>query len=114
MLGLRLMVEQALRHLKDELDAFAERNSELALNVWRADQQIDALHNSVFRELLTYMMEYPARHRSMRASVVRRQEPGTDRRPYHQRRRDSSTTSSMAFRSPSTLGLEYTRVDLGS
>jgi len=59
MSGLRHMAEQALRQLKEVLDAYAERNSELALNVWRADEQIDAMYNSVFRELLTYMMEDP-------------------------------------------------------
>jgi phosphate transport system protein len=59
MSGLRHMVERALRQLKEVLDAYAERNSELALNVWRADEQIDAMYNSVFRELLTYMMEDP-------------------------------------------------------
>lgn len=59
MSGLRNMVDRALRQLKDVLDAYAERNSELALAVWRADEQIDAMYNSVFRELLTYMMEDP-------------------------------------------------------
>jgi phosphate transport system protein len=59
MSGLRNMVERALKQLKDVLDAYAERNSELALSVWRADEQIDAMYNSVFRELLTYMMEDP-------------------------------------------------------
>ena len=59
MSGLRNMVERAMRQLKDVLDAYAERNSELALAVWRADEQIDAMYNSVFRELLTYMMEDP-------------------------------------------------------
>ncbi len=59
MSGLRNMVERALRQLKDVLDAYAERNSELALTVWRDDEQIDAMYNSVFRELLTYMMEDP-------------------------------------------------------
>jgi phosphate transport system protein len=59
MSGLRHMADQALRQLKEVLDAYAERNSELALNVWHADEQIDAMYNSVFRELLTYMMEDP-------------------------------------------------------
>ena len=59
MSGLRHMVERALRQLKDVLDAYSERNAELALAVWRADEQIDAMYNSVFRELLTYMMEDP-------------------------------------------------------
>ena len=59
MSGLRNMIERALRQLKDVLDSYAERNSELALTVWRDDEQIDAMFNSVFRELLTYMMEDP-------------------------------------------------------
>ncbi|HEX7074211.1 MAG TPA: phosphate signaling complex protein PhoU [Hyphomicrobiaceae bacterium] len=59
MSGLRSMVERAMRQLKDVLDAYAERNSDLALTVWREDEQIDAMYNSVFRELLTYMMEDP-------------------------------------------------------
>jgi phosphate transport system protein len=59
MLGLRNMVERALSQLKDVLDAYADRNADLALRVWRRDEQIDAMYNSVFRELLTYMMEDP-------------------------------------------------------
>jgi len=30
-----------------------------ALDVWRHDEEIDQLYNSLFRELLTYMMEDP-------------------------------------------------------
>ena len=41
------------------LDAFAARDAEKAMKVWRDDEKIDALYNSVFRELLTYMMEDP-------------------------------------------------------
>ncbi|MEZ5926307.1 MAG: phosphate signaling complex protein PhoU [Hyphomicrobiaceae bacterium] len=59
MAGLGHMVELALHQLKDVLDAYAQRDAEKALAVWRADAQIDAMYNSVFRELLTYMMEDP-------------------------------------------------------
>lgn len=59
MSGLRHMGELAMRQLKDVLDAYAERNAEAALATWRQDSQIDAMFNSVFRELLTYMMEDP-------------------------------------------------------
>jgi phosphate transport system protein len=59
MSGLRHMVERALQQLKDVLDAYAERNPETAVRVWREDEQVDAMYNSVFRELLTYMMEDP-------------------------------------------------------
>jgi len=57
--GFRHMVELALRQLKDVLDAYAERDAERAMRVWREDTQIDAMYNSIFRELLTYMMEDP-------------------------------------------------------
>jgi phosphate transport system protein len=57
--GLRHMVELAMRQLKDVLDAYAERNAGTAHKVWTDDQMIDSTYNSVFRELLTYMMEDP-------------------------------------------------------
>ena len=59
MTGLRHMVELTSRSLKDVLDAFAARDADKALKVWRDDEQIDVLYNSIFRELLTYMMEDP-------------------------------------------------------
>jgi phosphate transport system protein len=57
--GLKHMVELAMHQLKDVLDAYAERDAEKALAVWRQDERIDATYNSLFRELLTYMMEDP-------------------------------------------------------
>jgi phosphate transport system protein len=59
MSGIRHMVELALQQLKEVLDAYAERDADKALAVWRHDAQIDAMYNSLFRELLTYMMEDP-------------------------------------------------------
>ncbi len=59
MTGLRHMVDLTARSLKDVLDAFSQRDADKALKVWRGDEQIDALYNSLFRELLTYMMEDP-------------------------------------------------------
>ena len=59
MIGLRHMVELGLRQLKSVLDAYAERDAEKAEMVWRRDDEIDAMYNSIFRELLTYMMEDP-------------------------------------------------------
>ena len=59
MSGIRHMGELALHQLKDVLDAYAERDADKALAVWRDDEQIDAIYNSLFRELLTYMMEDP-------------------------------------------------------
>lgn len=59
MLGLKHMGELALVQLKEVLDAFMERDADHALKVWYKDENIDAMYNSVFRELLTYMMEDP-------------------------------------------------------
>ncbi len=59
MLGLKHMGELALQQLKDVLDAYIERDADKALSVWYRDEEVDAMYNSIFRELLTYMMEDP-------------------------------------------------------
>jgi phosphate transport system protein len=46
-------------HLKQVLDAYTQRNVDLGIGVWYRDEEIDAYYNSLFRELLTYMMEDP-------------------------------------------------------
>jgi len=51
------MAELALEQLSDVLDAYARLDVDKAQEVWVKDSRIDALYNSVFRELLTYMME---------------------------------------------------------
>lgn len=45
--------------LGDVLGAYARHDAELALSVWRRDQDIDQLYSSFFRELLTSMAEDP-------------------------------------------------------
>jgi phosphate transport system protein len=57
--GLNQMGRQALQQLKDVLDAYAQRDEKKAKAVWVADADVDTLYNSLFRELLTYMMEDP-------------------------------------------------------
>jgi phosphate transport system protein len=57
--GLSRMGGLAQEQLKNVLDAYARNDAEQAMLVWRADEDIDALYNSIFRELLTYMMEDP-------------------------------------------------------
>jgi len=57
--GLRHMNDLVLGQLKDVLDAYAQKDTERALDVWKRDGAIDALYTSLFRELLTYMMEDP-------------------------------------------------------
>jgi phosphate transport system protein len=57
--GLDRMGQMSQAQLKLVLDAFAASDAEKAMDVWRHDEDIDALYNSIFRELLTYMMEDP-------------------------------------------------------
>lgn len=45
--------------VKDVLDAYLERDAEKAVAAWRKDEEVDAMYTSLFRELLTYMMEDP-------------------------------------------------------
>jgi phosphate transport system protein len=45
--------------IKNVLDAYVERDAALADDVRLRDQEVDQLHTSLFRELLTYMMEDP-------------------------------------------------------
>lgn len=49
----------ALEQLKSVIDAYVQVDTEKALTVWRSDKDLDELYNSIFRELLTYMMEDP-------------------------------------------------------
>jgi phosphate transport system protein len=49
----------AASHLKQVLDAYSNRDVQTAISVWFQDEDIDAHYNSLFRELLTYMMEDP-------------------------------------------------------
>lgn len=58
--GLKHMADLVLAALKQVLDAYARRDLNQALAVWRGDEEIDAVNNSLFRELLTYIMEDPA------------------------------------------------------
>jgi phosphate transport system protein len=57
--GLQHMGAVVLAQLKQVLDSFATHDLEKALAVWRDDEEIDALCISIFRELLTYMLEDP-------------------------------------------------------
>jgi phosphate transport system protein len=57
--SLARMGQQALAQLKLVLDAYSDRDAESAEMVWRQDGDIDEMYNSLFRELLTYMMEDP-------------------------------------------------------
>ncbi len=55
--GMSRMADLAMEQLADVLDAYASLDTQKAMDVWHNDSRIDSLYNSVFRELLTYMME---------------------------------------------------------
>ncbi len=57
--SLARMGGQALSQLKLVLDAYSDRDADSAEMVWKQDGEIDEMYNSLFRELLTYMMEDP-------------------------------------------------------
>jgi phosphate transport system protein len=57
--GLKHMNDVATELMKDVLDAYAQRDVERARAVWERDVELDALEDSVFRDLLTHMMEDP-------------------------------------------------------
>jgi len=58
-IGLRSMHDLAATQLNDVLDAYAQRDVERAKAVWNRDMELDQLEDSVFRDLLTFMMEDP-------------------------------------------------------
>jgi phosphate transport system protein len=45
--------------VKEVLDAYVERDVGKAVAAWHRDDEVDEMYTSVFRELLTYMMEDP-------------------------------------------------------
>jgi phosphate transport system protein len=57
--GVEHMGSLVLSQLKRVLDSYAARDVEEAMEVWKRDEEIDAMCVSLFRELLTYMMEDP-------------------------------------------------------
>ena len=57
--GVEHMSALVLAQLKHVLDAYASRDLQAALAVWNGDEEVDSMCTSLFRELLTYMMEDP-------------------------------------------------------
>jgi len=57
--GVTRMGKLVKSQLKESLDSFLTDNVTKAKHVWLGDEDIDEMYNSLFRELLTYMMEDP-------------------------------------------------------
>ena len=51
--------QSCLSMVKDVLDAYVERDADKANAVWHRDSEVDELYTSLFRELVTYMLEDP-------------------------------------------------------
>ena len=51
------MARLVQENLRLVIDAIGEEDAQKAIQVWRSDEAIDDLYNSIFRELVTYMME---------------------------------------------------------
>ena len=57
--GLEHMTDLVQSQVKAVLDAYAAHDVPAAMVVWKGDEEVDAICTSLFRELLTYMMEDP-------------------------------------------------------
>ncbi len=57
--GLEHLTSLTLEQLKDVLDAYVSKDVDQAQAVWARDEDIDQIYTSLFREMLTYMMEDP-------------------------------------------------------
>ncbi|MHA6297531.1 phosphate signaling complex protein PhoU [Devosia sp. CAU 1758] len=57
--GVKNMTALVLRQVKDALDAYGNREAAASVDVCNRDDEVDAMYTSLFRELLTYMLEDP-------------------------------------------------------
>lgn len=57
--GLRTMGRLVSENVHRMVEALEKQDPELALKVWHADREIDEYYTTLFRELVTYMMEDP-------------------------------------------------------
>lgn len=57
--SIRRMAKSVNLMLKDSLDAYIQRDVDLAEDIRQRDAEIDQIYNALFREFLTHMMEDP-------------------------------------------------------
>jgi phosphate transport system protein len=60
LIDIPLMADVARGMLRESLDSLVKRDVELADEVLREEEKVDAYRDQIFRELLTYMMADPA------------------------------------------------------
>ncbi len=56
---LQQMANAAIAQIESVLESYAQRDVARAIAVWKHDEEIDAMYTSLFRELLTFMLEEP-------------------------------------------------------
>ena len=54
------MAEKSMEMLRESLDAFVNKNAELAVEIRKKDDEVDSLQDQVLRELVTYMIADPS------------------------------------------------------
>ena len=59
MAGIAHMSRLVQENLKLTIDAVGEADADKAMQVWNSDRAVDDIYNTIFRELITYMMEDP-------------------------------------------------------
>ena len=84
--GLEHMTDLVQSQVKSVLDAYAAHDLPAAMTVWKGDEEVDAICTSLFRELLTYMMEDPRNISFCIHLMFCAKNIETDRRPRHQHR----------------------------
>ena len=53
------MGKNTLAQLNEVLNAFTAKDTDLAVEIWNRDIELDEAYNAIFREVITYMMEDP-------------------------------------------------------
>jgi len=53
------MADKAIQMLQESLDAFVNKDAQLAIDVCKRDDEVDALEPQIVRELVTYMIADP-------------------------------------------------------
>ena len=75
------MAEIAIDMLMGSLEAFKHRDPDRARAICDQDDEVDALYEQVYRELLTFMINDPQDDRARDSPDLGRAQPGAHRRP---------------------------------
>jgi phosphate transport system protein len=57
MVNIQHMAELVVDMVHDSIDSFTKRDAKMARELFERDDEVDSLYDTIFREILTYMME---------------------------------------------------------